>query len=155
MTEIDWPDCGGYTIFCDDLRQEVLGKWSFMGAYHPDILLDSLPAVLPTFGIFVTFFETSDLGVDPLELLIFLPGDADDSPTHKIPIQGNRTLPPLPPGAAFENDNKRCVIRMPIKFAPLALKEEGLIKVRMARGDMRYRIGALMVRIQKSAAPQN
>lgn len=36
-----------HTIWCDDIRQEVGNKPSFMGVYTGGIVIDQLPAVLP------------------------------------------------------------------------------------------------------------
>lgn len=34
-------------IFCDDIRQEVGGKHSFMGVYGPECVLKTLPGTIP------------------------------------------------------------------------------------------------------------
>lgn len=35
------------TIFCDDIRQEVGGKYSYIGVYGSRLLISTLPATLP------------------------------------------------------------------------------------------------------------
>jgi hypothetical protein len=40
------------TVFCDDIRQEIGGKMSFMGVYGGDMFLSKLPALLPKLCVF-------------------------------------------------------------------------------------------------------
>lgn len=42
-----------HTIWCDDIRQEVGNKPSFMGVYTAGIFLQSLPVVLPRLAAYV------------------------------------------------------------------------------------------------------
>ncbi len=42
------------TIICDDARQEMGGKISLMGVYSGDIIVNKIPALLPTLS-FVVF----------------------------------------------------------------------------------------------------
>ena len=41
-----------HTLWCDDIRQEIGNKPSFMGVYTGRIVLGELPAVLPRLGVF-------------------------------------------------------------------------------------------------------
>ena len=41
-------------IFCDDIRQEVGGKMSFMGCYQSELIVPSTPVVLPKLCIMAT-----------------------------------------------------------------------------------------------------
>ncbi len=42
-----------HAIWCDDIRQEVGNKPSFMGVYTAGILVKALPIVLPRLGVYV------------------------------------------------------------------------------------------------------
>lgn len=42
-----------HVIWCDDIRQEVGNKPSFMGVYTAGIVLPGLPAVLPRLAVYV------------------------------------------------------------------------------------------------------
>jgi hypothetical protein len=41
-------------IYCDDVRQEVGNKQSFIGVYAADLIVDRLPAILPKFCVVAT-----------------------------------------------------------------------------------------------------
>lgn len=40
-------------VYCDDIRQELGSKFSYMGVYGSDLVLQSLPATLPKLCIAV------------------------------------------------------------------------------------------------------
>lgn len=42
------------TLYCDDIRQEVGGKLTYVGAYAGSLLVSSFPAVLPKFCVAVS-----------------------------------------------------------------------------------------------------
>lgn len=41
-------------IFCDDIRQEMGNKMSFMGCYQRDLFVPNAPAILPKLCVFVS-----------------------------------------------------------------------------------------------------
>ena len=43
-----------HTIFCDDLRQEVGNKVSFMGCYQGELFVPFVPLLLPKLCVYVT-----------------------------------------------------------------------------------------------------
>jgi len=47
------------TLFCDDIRQEVGGKLTYVGAYAGSLLVSSFPAVLPKFCVAVSVVAQS------------------------------------------------------------------------------------------------
>lgn len=46
--------------FCDDIRQEIGNKFSLIGCYGDQMIIDKLPATLPKFGIVVKVFTGTD-----------------------------------------------------------------------------------------------
>lgn len=49
-----------HTIWCDDIRQELGNKPSFMGVYTGGIVLLGLPTVLPRLGVWTTVRSSAD-----------------------------------------------------------------------------------------------
>jgi hypothetical protein len=45
----------GFAQFCDDIRHEQGGKVTLVGLYQNDLVVEKFPALLPKFGISVTF----------------------------------------------------------------------------------------------------
>jgi hypothetical protein len=137
----------GFSLFADDLRQEVGGKTSLMGIYQVDMIFPkALPQVITKFVIFVKYYELKDVFSDDLVLKIFLPGDEKNKPTVSqiLKREDIAIIPtPYPP----DDDSERIYnMTMPFIFSPLLIKEDGYISVRMQCGKTTTRLGRLMVR---------
>ena len=87
MTEIEWPQIFGYTVFCEDVREELAGRKSYMGIFQGGLgLLTPPPATLMKLMVVVHYFEHVDVPILPLELRIAMPDDSDDEPSIRIPL---------------------------------------------------------------------
>lgn len=136
----------GYTIFCDDWRQEVTGKFIFIGVYQADIILfGESPQLLPQFAAVVHYLERPGESDLPVKLKMFVPGSDGPIVEVELPVAEARK-------SVFNSDDEmedRVIrIMIPIKVAPLILQLDGLIKVRAYRGDDEIRLGTLKVRFQ-------
>lgn len=77
----------GYSIFCDDIREEARGKVSFMGIYSGNMILYAAPPVsLPKLMVAVNYFERPGESDAPVEVRVYLPGDSADAPTVRVPL---------------------------------------------------------------------
>jgi len=47
-----------YTLVCEDVRQEINGKFIILGLYTPDIVVFQIPTMLPS----LTFFQCLESG---------------------------------------------------------------------------------------------
>ncbi len=135
----------GYTIFCDDVRQETGGKTSHMGVYTGKLILNApLPVSLPKFCLVVYYFERPDESTEPVNLHVYMPGDAENAPTYnkEMPIDDVRsqTLEPETPGS-----DPLVNLIAHLTITPFALTSEGRIRVRAYRGDLEVRLGTLTV----------
>jgi hypothetical protein len=137
------PDCYGYSLFCDDIRYEVGNKISYIGSYRGSMnFKGSYPLILPKFIISIHFFQKREVFVPPI-VWIFLPGDPDDKPAviQEFPLESPlETFPP--------EGGEYIYLLNHITFVPLAIQEDGAIKVRIFRNGELHRIGALSVQIE-------
>src|SRR5437763_16850721 len=85
----------GFSVFCDDLRQEVDGKRTLVGAYMAAMnVTGTLPASLPKLAIAVTFFEPHAAAATrdwEMPLCMIMPGETFDTAAFRIMV------PPPPP----------------------------------------------------------
>jgi hypothetical protein len=152
------PDAFGYVIFCDDVRQEVGGKLTFVGVYQTFLFVhQDFPASLGKLVLSINYSERIGIEPKPTSLHIWLPGDPDDQASwvgefpmadiHRAPTMlqtgEDQGLPP----AKFINVGTQIVI------TPLQLKSPGLISVRIQRGEEMIHLGSL--RILKAPATDN
>src|ERR1700675_16626 len=79
ITTIDAPDIYGYTIFCDDIRQEIGGKFTYVGVYSGFMFIQpSFPVVLPKLCLAITFLQRREILIANVGIRVFLPGETDD-----------------------------------------------------------------------------
>lgn len=57
-----------WAVYADDLRQEVDGKVTIVGAYQSEMIFQQLPAVLPKLGILLTAYTPAE---KPFKKLVF------------------------------------------------------------------------------------
>src|SRR5262245_49177154 len=91
------PD--GYTIFCDDIRQEVGNKASLMGIYGSDLLVhQAFPTAMHRMGFYINYREDPYAPLNNMTLCIYLPGDEDGKPFYKAEIERSEgQIAPPPP----------------------------------------------------------
>jgi hypothetical protein len=137
----------GYTIFCDDVRQENSGKFLYIGVYAADMIIHGQPpGVLPTFAAIIHYAEQADEQGDAIiRLKMYVPGT--DQPIADLPVDpATMKSVPLPP--YLEGEDRIIRASIPLKFSPLVIPQEGLIKVRAYRGEDELRLGTLRVNFQ-------
>jgi len=61
---------GGHVLFCDDIREEVTGKITYIGSYTNVMFVRVLPATIPQFCIVVTILTEVD-DTDDLTIKVF------------------------------------------------------------------------------------
>jgi hypothetical protein len=129
MITLDGPEFYGFTIFCDDIRQEVGGKITYVGAYGGRLLVHGdFPVRLPKFALGITYIQRRASFIQPSKFLVFLPGDSDDQPED-----------------VTNSANSILAINSMIVLSPFEMKQPGHIKVRATRGDALVRLGALLI----------
>jgi hypothetical protein len=136
----------GYTVFCDDLREEVGGKLSYMGNYRGVLnSLSPLPILIPKFVVIANFSEPLTDTVSDMIIRIYGPGQQDgDTPLFETTIPASVAAEVAPVADLPERDQRR-ELMVPVTFAPLEVGA-GRIRVQVVRGEEIYRIGSLLVR---------
>ena len=148
------PTPYGYTLFCDDIRQEVSGQVTLVGVYGADLITSApFPATLPKLGLRITYLEKPGESTEPVEIRIYLPGNADGEPAHRLPLPADfRSMASAPHPSLSDPFLIAAVLHAEI--SPLLLQQEGEIKVRIHRGDRgEIRLGALRVHTRQVQTP--
>lgn len=159
MVLIPTPDIYGYTTFCDDIREEVGGKHSFIGSYAGLMIIHvPFPVALPTFALAVTIMQKRKVFDPNLRLWVFLPGDSESEPSIQGKftevLQGKvvdaassqlETLHPATQDSAILPEDRYVALSAHMRFSQLILKEPGAVKARAVIGDNIYRLGVLLV----------
>ena len=143
------PNIFGHAMFSDDVRLEADGKITYVGVYAGTMFVrGAFPFVLPKFVISAFFSQKKDIFDPNLELLVFMPGDAEEKASIQVAISGSTT------GAAEQAakdmglaDPELPVIQLQnyVMIAPFTVNEPGLIRVRILRRSELHRLGSLRV----------
>lgn len=132
----------GHTIFCDDIRQEVGGKLSFMGAYNGDLHIVTGEAFnLPKLAAGMTVVIPE--GIEIKEPIAFaLIHEVDGEPTVLVrALAEGYDLPVSAPAGR--------VIRVSLNFqlSPFLVDREAILKARAYVNGEEVKIGALALHL--------
>ena len=147
----DAPDVFGYTLFCDDIRAEIDGKFSFIGTYPAGMSTNApFPLTLPKFAFSINFFQKRGAFVADLGLRILLPGDPEDAPSIQSDLSESARQAEA---AAFARQTREAaqgqepyiILRANLIFAPLTIPTPGDMRVRIVRGNDIFRMGSIEI----------
>jgi hypothetical protein len=145
MTE---PLLRGYTIFCDDIRNEIGGKTTFVGVYDGILNIHGeFPFLLAKFGLGIRYMEKRDAFKDDVIIRIFMPGESEDGePSFQglLPIREAREKVQVHPDA--NPDAPRYLqLATNLVFSPLVIPQKGEMKVRAQCGSEIVKLGTLLI----------
>lgn len=151
-----FPDLNGrgaFAIYCDDLRQEVSGKQTYVGVYEGAMYLPELPFVLPQLFVVAKVWTTVDRPFKKLVFRIILNDEVigedtlDVESAHAAWIEGNSKLhKPV-------DSSARILVSRIVRFAPLVIQAEGGMRIRIETEDGEFRAGGLAIGIAPRTDP--
>jgi hypothetical protein len=151
----DFSEPFAVSIFCDDIRQEVGGKLSFMGVYYGAMYVPQFPIQLPKFCVNVTFYEPKTMAearVEPVIIRVFMPNDADTTPSAEGVLQpGKEIISLLPPSELLDEPDvpQLAIANAMFLQAPVVIQLPGRIRVRCEYpGGQILKAGSLRVEHQ-------
>lgn len=108
--------------FCDDIRQEVGNKFSLMGCYGGELLVEALPAILPKLCAQVKLITLKEQPIERCVLRALLNGEQI----------GELELPVVQLNAAIrlgDADSTRIAYAAIMSFAPFVFEKEGVFQL--------------------------
>jgi hypothetical protein len=149
---LDSPDIFGHTIFCDDIRQEVGGKFTYVGVYSGFMFVQgAFPVVLPKLCFAITFAQLRDILIANVGIRIFLPGDTDSASVQADFQEIQEGIVAQSTAEQVANfpkpDEKKSFVAMQAKvvISQCTISQFGDIKVRALRDGQLHRLGSLRV----------
>jgi hypothetical protein len=147
-TEEPTPPVYGASIFCDDIRQEINAKQSFIGVYpHSVKIQGQFPATIPRLFISVILYELNELAsTRDWEIPIFVlgPGNEINNPIFRgsVPVPPNHAR--VPPDTKLEGMNQiYMVTSFALSFEPIVINAPGFLLVRALYKDKIIKLGSL------------
>jgi hypothetical protein len=138
----------GYTIFCDDIRNEPGGKLSFVGCYNAVMFISRrFPLSLPKFCMHFHIFSPATQPYRSVVARCYLPGEDDPIAEEKIDVPPLRDQEDLLKGLPKESLIPFIVVASSLIFTPLEISQPGLIHVRAVinGGPGELHIGTLKI----------
>lgn len=110
-------------IYCDDIREEVGNKVSYMGVYSKDLFVPTAPIILPKLCIAVKVVTEI---TDPFKQLEVRIVKGDD----EVELLTTGIIPGLPTDWASEDNSSFLVAQMAFMLAPYQIEGNTVLRVR-------------------------
>jgi hypothetical protein len=141
----------GMTTYCDDIREEMGGKLTFVGCYSGDMIIFGIaPTALPIFCAYISFRIPPTMNFNKAKIVLSIDYDLETKELARAefdrPENGAEVLENLVvPGQILS-------INLPIKLAPLTIEKDGFIRSRAYLDEVEYKLGSLKVVIADPAS---
>ena len=118
------------TTFCDDIRQEIGGKLSYMGVYGAEMFVGSFPVTLPKFCLALRVMTPADMPFRAMKFRLFRDADllaeAEMAEAQLVANQSGLD-------GVSESDRKDMLMTVQgmLVFTPLALEGPCVFRVRV------------------------
>ncbi len=133
--------------YCDDVRQEIGNKYSLIGCYGDDLLLERFPALLPKFCAQVKATTPRDTPFQKLVVRAFM----NDTQIGELEIPTAALIQAM--DVVRREDLQVLTYNVFMTFSPLAIEEECLLRIE-AESEAGALVGApISIRIHPNQAP--
>lgn len=148
MTDHQGTPPFAHALFCDDVRQEVNGKVTYVGVYGPDMLVTRFPVTLPKLCV-ATFVSVPHTATDVVPVFRLYRGPELEAELRVRPADGpdgagvrRPDLPDLPGPDAPEH---RDVFLTVLTAVGVAVDRPTRLTARVHMGDTVLRAGSLTI----------
>lgn len=131
-------------IYCDDIRNEVGNKLSYMGIYTGELTIPNAPLLLPKLCIAVKV--VTDVN-DPFESVTVRLVKIKDHEEGELISTGLIPLPSLADMPGRDDDTTRLSLEMHFMLSPFQIDEEAKLRVEATTEREELRGSALRIRI--------
>lgn len=114
-------------IYCDDIRNEVGNKFSYMGIYTRELNIPSVPLLLPKLCIVVKV--VSDIN-DPIESVVVRVVMLKDHKEIELITTDSLTMPSPTELQGRDNDSTCVLTQMQFVLSPFQIDEESTLRVK-------------------------
>jgi hypothetical protein len=145
----------GYSIFCDDIRNEIGGKLSFIGCYNGIIFVPpEFPLVIPRFCVHLQIFSPAQTPYSSIIARCYAP--SVEAPIFEAPVETPEQSEQQALLASVGREPAAplyIVAATSLIFAPLHILGPGLLRVRAKINgeDEELRLGSLRIEARRNA----
>ncbi|RYY85526.1 MAG: hypothetical protein EOO15_16795 [Chitinophagaceae bacterium] len=137
---------GGHVIFCDDIRQEVGNKLTYVGRYQGTMELDAeVPAVLPKLGLVVVWTQSLDEELLPVDWELLVPGDTEPRAKGQFDLRSVSITE-----SALSPEERILVMETSATLQPFHIVEDGDMRVTAKRGGRTIHLRRITINSKKA-----
>jgi hypothetical protein len=130
-------------IYCDDIRNEVGGKMSYMGVYNNDLLVASFPVSIPKFSVHATL--TLPLGTVPESVRVYFM--SGEETLTQVDVTRDQIVVPLNPDSDLLPDERKLALNFIFSFAPLLISKQTRLRLKATVDGSEYKGNSLKIRL--------
>jgi hypothetical protein len=135
----------GHVVFCDDIREEIGGKLTYVGVYKNSLLISAVaPVTLPQLCAAISLrIGPSE---KPLTVTVRVLRSDSEEPLCEVKAELEQLIAPSQK-SPFSDDNTVPFFELffPVRMPSVVIKQDCAIKVRAYIGDDEIRLGAILV----------
>lgn len=139
-----------YTLFCDDIRQEVGNKLSFIGTYFSVMLVSNFPVALPKLCLALFATTPADRPFRQLTARVW----KDDEMLVEIQVPEESVTAALEP-RPDDSEDLVMAFRANLAFSPFQVDGPCRLRVRLLTEDGELKAGALRIELMATAGDGN
>ena len=150
--EIKRQTPSGYTMFCEDIRYELNGKFSLMGNFGNTLVsLGPFPLILPKLCLYLSYYQRREDGFEDVKFeAVLIAGDQQTTVWEtSIPSSALESTPITED--VKKSDDPVIAMHLPLELQNFLIQGPGRIRVYAQRGEERIRIGSLSITSQPIA----
>jgi len=146
---------GGYAVFSDDIRHELLGKITVVGQYSGEMQITAEgPVLIPL--LCVSIFYRDDPASFPKDLVVIVSQKGtDEVELAKFAVQVPVAIDPIVMDPPLDEDGiVFAQVYLEARISPFHVKENCRVNVRAYYDDKEIRLGSLAVKLLPPVVPQ-
>jgi len=135
-------------IFCEDIREEVLGTNTIVGVLPDNMRVAALPGSIPKLGLYVRINIDPNSDLEPISVRLVYPNGEE-----REVIRFTDSLIQRAKSQTLESGGTLAGIISKTVFSDFALREVGRIRALVKVGDREVVAGSLNVKIAEATSP--
>lgn len=128
-----------YSVFCDDIRQEINGKITMVGIYTDRLLVTSLPTVLPKLCLALSIATDKSRMFEDLSVI----GTFGADEVFKIELQKEQIQNIVAQAPKSENPAKFFTVQLNAILTPFQLQRTGKLTIEVIADGEKLECGGL------------
>lgn len=136
-----------HVLYCDDIRQEIGNKLSYMGTYEGIMLVPAFPVTIPKLAIAIRVSTACDRPFKSLTVRVL----REDAVLAEVSVPEERlSVRPIPNSALGPEDEISLEFLAIVNIAPLTLDAASKLRVRAQTEDEELKGAALIIMDKES-----